>query len=323
MSDNCNERLKYQPLIEKKRQILLDTDIGPDCDDAGAISVLIYYAQKYGLDIAGVANCTSNPAGRGVIDAIFNYYGYPTPPLGQFSGKGFMDGIFHRKYNDAVADYFSKAYREGTLPYEDEVTYYRRRLAAAEDKGVTVVTIGMFNNLAALLRSGPDAISDLDGRALFEKKVYAVVSMATNLPQGRECNVVEDYVSARYFFENCPVPMFLSDFFIGVSVRSGAAPGPGNRNLDRNPVAAAYFLYVRGDCRNSSFDLTAVQFAVLGEGELYGLTEPGRVEFWEEIPGLCDSTRFVPDPNGNVRYMTKRAGDDELGRIFDEILNRA
>ena len=32
--------MKFQPVAEKKRSIILDTDIGPDCDDAGALAVL-------------------------------------------------------------------------------------------------------------------------------------------------------------------------------------------------------------------------------------------------------------------------------------------
>ncbi len=315
-----NGNFVFEALKDHPRQVILDTDIGPDCDDAGAIAVLAYYQRLYQFPVVGICNCTSNPAGNGVIDAICRHCDLPVPLQGRFSGKGFMDQMWHRKYNVAVADAFSPDYRNGTLPVLPEVAFYRKLLAAAPDDGVVIITIGMFNDLAALLRSEGDAFSPLSGAELVRQKVHCVVSMATNLPQGRECNIVEDYRSAQYFFAHWQTPVILSDFFIGASVKSGTEYGEQYAEADVNPLAASYYLYTHGQRYHASFDLTAVQFAVLGEGELYGLNEPGKLEFWEELPGLKDSTRFVPDARGNLYYMNKRSSDREIGKILDDIL---
>ena len=63
----------YEALKYKKRSIILDTDIGPDCDDVGAIAVLISYAKEYGNKILGICNCTSNIYGTATIDALKDY----------------------------------------------------------------------------------------------------------------------------------------------------------------------------------------------------------------------------------------------------------
>ena len=54
------EQRRYIPLCERPGPVILDTDIGPDCDDVGALAVLISYAKEYGFPILGVCNCTSN-----------------------------------------------------------------------------------------------------------------------------------------------------------------------------------------------------------------------------------------------------------------------
>lgn len=323
------EKIKaFEPLCKTPRTVLLDTDIGPDCDDVGALAVLIYYAKQYGFPIGGICNCTSNQAGNGVIDAVCRRCGMETPPLGQWHGEGFMNDAEHRKYNVAVAEAHSEAYRNGTLPVEDEVTFYRKRLAAARDGEVMVISIGMFNNLAALLDSPADDISPLNGMELVKAKVYALVSMAATLPQGRECNVVSDYKSAERVFASWPTPIYLSDFHIGVNVKTGYGHITDPEAIMADPLPMSYHLYtkdwnwegaVKG--QNASYDLTAVQFAALGICDLYGLGTPGDLEFYAEVPDLPDATRFIENPMGNKIFMTKKVSDEAIAESLQKILN--
>ncbi len=323
------EKIKaFEPLCKVPRTVLLDTDIGPDCDDVGALAVLIYYAKKYNFPIGGICNCTSNKAGNGVIDAICRRCGIDTPPLGQWHGEGFMDDQEYCKYNTAVAEAHSEAYRSGTLHVEDEVTYYRKRLASSKDGEVMVVSIGMFNNLASLLDSPADEISPLTGVELVKAKVYALVSMAAILPQGRECNVLCDYPAAEKVFSNWPTPIYLSDFHIGVNVKTGYGHITDPETIMTDPLPMSYHLYtqawnwegaVKG--QNASYDLTAVQFAALGICDLYDLDTPGDLEFYAEIPDLPDATRFVENPMGNKIFMTKKVSDEVIAESLQEILN--
>ncbi len=311
----------FEPLAKRPRAVILDTDIGPDCDDVGAVVTLIHYAKTYQIPILGVCNCTSNATGTGTIDAIFRHCGMETPALGQWSKPGFMAAPAYHKYNDAVAERFSPDYRNGTLKVEDEVTFYRRLLAGAPDDGVIIITIGMLNNLAALLKSPADRFSPLTGEELIRKKVNCVVSMAAILPQGRECNVVEDYKSAEAVFADWPTPIYLSDFHIGFQIITGYADITDPAQIEANPLVYAYHLHTQTG-NNSSYDLTAVQFAVLGEGEFYGLGEPGRLEFYAEVPNLPDATRFVPDEAGQCRFMQKRVADSVIADCLNDILHR-
>lgn len=322
---------KFVPLSECPRAVILDTDIGPDCDDAGAVAVLIHYAKQYNFPIIGAANCTSNPAGNATLKTLFEFCDYPTPPMAKWDGEGFFDQPQYCTYNTTIAERFQPDYMKNEANnIEAPVSFYRRLLAGAEDNSVMLITIGMFNNIAALLNSSADEYSELDGKSLVQKKVYAVVSMGCKYPEGREFNIYCAKDAAQTVLTEIGVPLYLSDFHIGASAQTNikdleeryAAEG---RSAEENPIYLAYRLFTgsfsEGHCIRPTFDLTAVQFAVLGEGEYYGLeTGPGRIEFYDGGSGLCDYTRYVPDQNGFVWHMKKTAPDTVIAAELERIL---
>ena len=57
------------------KNVILDTDIGPDCDDAAALALTTIYTRKSGARLLGVTHCTSCPWGVGAIRAILKWYG--------------------------------------------------------------------------------------------------------------------------------------------------------------------------------------------------------------------------------------------------------
>lgn len=309
----------FESLKMKKRSVILDTDIGPDCDDVGALAVLFSYAVENNVPVLGVCNCTSNQYGTATVDAIREYCGFSEVVLGGFSKPGFYSDSV--RYNKYIAETYSTNYKNGVLKVLPHVDFYRSLLANAEDDSVVLVTIGMFNTFADFLKSGADGHSDLTGIELAKKKIHAVVSMAAILPAGREFNVICDYEASKFCFENCPCPMYLSDFKIGFSVFTGYAPEDAEKYRN-NPIFDSYQLHTKDWEKvgfNKSFDLTAVQFAFEGEGELYSLTAPGRLEFFNEAPDRlpnADATRFVEAADGNIRFMVKNASDESIAALL-------
>jgi len=311
----------FESLKVKKRSIILDTDIGPDCDDVGALTVLFAHARELDTPVLGVCNCTSNPYGTATIDVIRKHCGYPEITLGAYSKPDFYAD--HVKYNKHIAETYCESFNNGTLKYFPHVEFYRSLLSSAEDDSVILVTIGMFNAFADFLKSGADEYSPLTGIELAKKKLHSVVSMAAVLPAGREFNVICDFEASKFCFDNCPVPMYLSDFHIGHTVMTGFGSLEKN-GLSGNPLVDSYRLYTPTDLR-PSYDLTAVQFAFEGEGELYSLTPCGRLDFFNEAPDRIpnpDATRFVEDVNGNIRFMVKNVPDEVIAKSLQDILNR-
>ena len=289
----------YTPLCEERRTVILDTDIGPDCDDAGAIMLLFRLHKKYGFSVGGIVNCTSNPHGCGAAAAIARYLEEPLPLLGQFEGKGFLQDT--TRYNKYLDEHMACAYE--TVP---ALSLYESVLKSAPDGGVTVITIGQFNTLAAAMKKFP---------SLFKKKVHAVISMAAQFPDGnREYNITCDSASAKYVLEHTTVPFILSGYEVGGSILSGYRTIP--EDAERDPVYTAYRLYNKSETPvRSSWDLTAVQYAVCGDGDFYKLSPPGRMT----VGKLTGRTRFTSDEGGSIRYMIKTASDDEIAAHLNKV----
>ena len=162
----------FEPLKMVRRGIIVDTDIGADCDDVGALAVLHCLANQYDIPILGIINCTSNVYGCGAIDVVNRYYGKKDIAIGMYEGKGFLDGPETLIYNKFLSEaYKTDFYPVGEKRAEPATRLYRKLLAQAPEKGIVLVTIGPLNNVANLLKSQGDDISPKDGSTLVQEKV--------------------------------------------------------------------------------------------------------------------------------------------------------
>ena len=117
---------------------LLDTDIGPDCDDAAALALAVCYARRHGNKLLAVTHCTSSPWGAGAIRAILDWYGAKNVPVGTLKEPGFLTGPEYERYNRALAESVSSAAREA----EESTRLLRRTLAAQSDASAEFIAIG-------------------------------------------------------------------------------------------------------------------------------------------------------------------------------------
>ena len=293
--------MSFEPLRRTGGRVILDTDIGPDCDDAGALVILAEGAKRYGFEIAAVINCTSNPWGEGAADALLAFCGVSGVPLGRFMSRPFLEDCC--RYNRAVTEAYSPRFRAGRLRAEHSAELYKSALLASGDGETVVVTIGQFNALAEIAEAEP---------ALCRRKIRAVVSMAGSAdPTLREYNVICDPAAARTVVRTLDVPFYFSPFELGEPLVAGFDPQDDRRDALRD----AYRFYTEGAMRRSSWDLTAADFAVNGTGEVYGLSEPFRLD-------VADDGTFRPAyrPDGNARFLTNRIGVEALIARMDALL---
>lgn len=257
--------------IRRGDNLILDTDMSSDCDDAGALSLLIDGCRKTGASLRAVINDTDNLYANGAIDAILNYYGADAQ-IGQTSDKGFETEKIpiNIKYNRYLSEHFSKRFRNGNLHIPSSRVVYEKVLSEADDQSVVLITVGFLNTAAEALRLFP---------SLFAKKVRCVVSMAGNFktPSDPEWNILRNSAVAKFFFENCPVPIVFDGFELGYSFRTGFAAFDSE-----NPVSVAYELH--GKVEGASYDLCAVDMAVCGFGEDsdWKLSEPFSLNVLED-----------------------------------------
>jgi hypothetical protein len=58
--------------------IILDTDLGSDCDDAMALAYLIYASKRLGIDIKAITHSNGCKEGPSVIASVLRHKNYAT-----------------------------------------------------------------------------------------------------------------------------------------------------------------------------------------------------------------------------------------------------
>lgn len=310
------------------KNILIDTDIGPDCDDVAALAMLNIYANRGLCRILGIGHCTSNAYGAGAIDAICRFYGHPDIEIGTYKKSGFLCDEKCTIYNKALTEEFPNRY-QASQP-EDACTMYRRILAVQPNHSVDFVAIGPLNNLSDLLNSEADQYSPLNGRELVAQKVTRLVMMAgifkaedtrintaveeltgCTAANMKEFNVVCDIPSARNVARNWPTPRVYLGFEAGMvqtGIPEAAAIG------SNHPIKRAYELYTENGQRYS-WDLLTVEFAVDNDCTHYKLSAPGTVRFDE-----AGRTVWTSDSHGKDRYVIWAQTAEQIARDIDLLL---
>lgn len=292
---------KFEPLCIKKRKVILDTDIGPDCDDVGAIALLIHWADEFGFDIAGIVNCTSNRYGTACIDALCTYLGKSDILIGEYKPEGFnAEGL---KYNKYIAENFPNKYLNNEKTAMDATALYEKVLSESEDDEVIIVTIGMLNTVWFAYEKNSE---------LFDRKVHAVVPMAAEYKNGHEYNIYCHTEAAKKFCAEYKGDIFFSGYELGVDIYTGFEIAD-----DESPVNKAYGLYCGEKRIRNSWDLVTVMFAVFGTEKFFGLTETGKV-----IIDADGNNTYESSENGNHVFITSVVPKSELENVINGILRK-
>ena len=262
--------------MEEKRKYILDTDIGGDCDDCGALAMLCRRAKEETIDLCGVTVCTSELSGAYTAYAILDWYGLADRvPVARTA----RDGYKNANYSIPVMEHWLKKHGEQAdeNKFGDALTLLRRLLA--DNRDVTLIFIGHQNNMEDLLRSEPDEISSLDGSALVKQSVREVVIMGGNFHNRHilEWNIRCDLPAAAYTAQHCPVPLVFCGFEAGEHVFSGASLADASED---NPVRLAYWYWAGGkQSRRESWDPVTVYYALEPDDPLWQISDDCAVRF--------------------------------------------
>lgn len=292
----------------KKVNIIFDTDIGSDCDDVMALAYLVYAKRHLGTEIKAVTYSNRYSTGPAAIRTFFRNLGEKIPPIGLPAAPISIGG---NHYCKEIVEKFGNI-EDITYPLEDSVTVIRRALSECEDKSAVICAVGAFTNIAALLKSTPDNISDLDGVSLVEKKCSEVVLMAGIFDKNddrTEWNVHLDIDATRAVAELCPTQLTFLPFETGMNMMTG---GPIVAKYgEETPLSLSFLLYPptkKDNYLRHSWDPATALYAVEGCRELFDKTENGIITVDEK--GI---TRFTPTADGkhSVLYVNTKDGKSE------------
>jgi inosine-uridine nucleoside N-ribohydrolase len=295
-------------------KIILDTDIGPDYDDVGAMAVLHAHADSgYAEPLAVIASNTNQYVAP-TIDILNTYFGRPDLPVAAPKGPNAPNEKAVQGWPELLVEkYPHKIKSSDEAP--DAIETYRKILASQADTSVTIVTVGFLTNLANLLDSKADDNSPLNGKELVEKKVKRLVSMAGAFPEGREYNVFIDSVASEKVFNQWPTEIIFSGFEIGKKVITGLQL-INNPDID-TPVKTAYAKamphWKSDSLGRMSWDQTALLVAIRGHEPYYSLQRgtfitKGGNNAWEN------------NPNGKHGYLVEKMPVAQVTAIIEKLM---
>jgi inosine-uridine nucleoside N-ribohydrolase len=258
--------------------IIFDSDMGPDYDDVGAITLLHAFADSGRIKILATMASTKYECVACVMNVFNTYFERPDIPIGIPKEKALTLKDWQHWTDTLVAKYPHEIKNNNEVM--DAVELYRKILSVQGDHSVTIVTTGFLTNVSNLLQSRGDKYSTLDGKDLVKQKVKQLVCMAGRFPSGQEFNVDQDATASQNVFSNWPTDILLSGFEIGQKIKTGL-PLIHNNGIQNSPVKNVFSICIPKAAEDSagrmSWDETAVLVAAKGFEPFYRL-EYGRME---------------------------------------------
>ena len=286
-----------------------------DCDDVAALAMLHNIAKKGDAQILAVTVSSRYEKSAPVVQAVNTHYNRPDIPVGApKNGTGAYRG--DSCFLDKVSSEFPTSLNSND-DAEDAVRVMRKALAAIEDKSVVIVTIGYMSNLAGLIKSGPDDISDLTGIQLIEKAVAEWVCMGGNFPDDPaidNVNFTRDAQPALYAIRNFPGRIT----FVGREIGHNIYIGESFKKLGpEHPLYRSYQLH-RGrygdNWDHHTADPSTILYAV------YGLKDYFNIQHGTLI--LHDDCSFEWDPTkkSNMSYVLQKMDRKQMAKVMENII---
>ena len=315
---------------QKKVKIIFDTDIGADCDDAGALALIHRLCDKGEAELLAVTHCCSSPHLAGCIDSINTFYGRKVPIGLNYD----IERNYEQRYGKDLStkfpnDYPVQNYKNTTFA-PDTLSLLRKTLANAEDGTITLVVTGTLASMEKLITSGADEFSNDTGKELIARKIKRTVVMGGRFFESWPMPIYADgcesgqlvtwewnikgsgLQTAQKVCAEWPGELVFSSYEIGSYIKTMV--GYPDRAQKGDPVAYAYEYHNHGMGR-CSWDHTAVLEAVRPE-RYWNYHAFGKVHVDN---GLV--TRWTSDETSKHTYLLPKVDYEEIRKVIDDLID--
>lgn len=308
---------------QKVPQVIFETDVGNDVDDALALDMLYKYLDKQQVNVLAICSNKDSKYSTGYIHLLNYWYGHPGLRIGRVingidsedDAKKYAEHVCLMKDADGKPLFKRPAFNADTVP--DAVVLYRQLLARAPDHAVTIISVGFSTNISRLLQSAPDKYSPLSGRDLIARKVKLLSMMAGSFGAKpiAEYNVKKDIPAAQQIANEWPTPIVYAPAEIGEMV---LYPGKSIANdfswTKAHPVVEAYKYYLPMPYDRPCWDLLALLYVMENDPKYFGISPWGKVAVDDK-----GFTAFTPAANGNRAYLT--VSKEQAATILHHFVN--
>lgn len=298
-------------------RLVIDTDINPDFDDAGALAVAHALADREEVRILAVTVCNRAFSAVPIVEAINAYYGRNEIPVGVVGAHGLVreDDWHDPRWTDALVSRFGTRRYRTSAEAPPAVSVLRRALSESPDDSVTICTLGFFTNIADLLDSQADDVSSLSGIELVRRKVRLLVAMAGRVPEGRSYNIGEDVASARKVLARWPGRILFSPWELGAQIETGTRLV--SEGDPHSPVRMAFDTAMRQSDRNGrkSWDQVSVYAAIRESDPMFG-----KRRGWLKITDDAGRNTWEDSKEGPHALLVARERPERIGETIEGLM---
>ena len=320
-------------------KLIIDTDLGFDCDDAGALALANIIKNDGAMDVLAVTHSVNKQIGGAAIRLIDTYYGNPSVPVGVAEHYAIDVDRFYEEF------YAEFHYADCFPGWQEKPSFYKlldklnlgadrtvfpaavevieQTLLKSEDQSVTFVGIGQANNIADCLEDIPVQGGGMTRRELFYKKIKRVIVMCGrfidyekeyrlgDLYWKGEFNVLLDISSSQKLFAHTELPIYVLDFDQGADVLAGS----GLQTQADNPVRELYLAHGNGERMElPAWDLMTVMFASGRFDDMFSVSRHGCVV-------IDDNGKSVfSEGCGNHCLIMRKAAPESFSAVINRIL---
>lgn len=310
-------------------KVILDTDMGSDCDDVGALALLNEYKNQGKVEIIGVIYSSGViPYGAGIIDAVNRYYGNDKIPIGAN-----YESIVGDPVDKMQAEKLSKdtaAFNNKIIKNTDAIEQtklIRSILVNQPDNSIVYITIGHTKGLYDLLVSEPDTISQLSGMELTNKKIKKWVALGALKASNQERYYVKDWnfffngtaKYTKFVVKHFPKPIYFIDAGSDIMTGKSLINTP-NGNIVRTAYRDWLWNVEKKTLKDQrpSWDLMTVYFAVENPRKYFEIIENGYLEF--DIEKGCRWNKT--DSLTNQYFVIQNEGyQDEISNYLNKMIS--
>ena len=298
-------------------QLIVDTDLGFDVDDVGALAVANYLQDIGECEILGVIHNTGFFKGIGGVDVINNWYSRRNLEYGAYRDEwGSSDDA--QNAQDAYTSSIEYDYPSDVQNYEqvyDDVKGYQAALNKARNNSVVIASVGEPTALRNILKADYDLfvskvkeIHYMDGGYNFGCGDSDGSGWSPWLGSTEDCDG-----AAQYVIEHVPKSIKQVFSLNGEDIYTGSR---FNEGCGDGPVKEAYQIWTDHGSR-PSWDPIMVYIAVMGTDSLYSTAYAGTnyVTYY----GDEDFDNSNTD-NNQFQVWIDGEHNDDVAHILDSII---
>lgn len=286
---NCDSKANNNGQTLAPINVIFDTDMGNDIDDALALDMLYKYMDSGKMNVLAIMNNKDSQHSTEYIDIMNTWYGYSNIPIGKLEdGVTINDYVNYAQKVCNLEENGQPMFKRTLSRYDDLLDshiLYRKILAEQPDSSVTVISVGFSTNIARLLETSADEYSPLSGKELIAKKVKLLSVMGGCFKEKprKEFNIINDVPSAQKLFSEWPTTIVVSPFAVGEKIQFPAKVIENDFNWEpKHLLVKSYINYRPMPYNRATWDLTSVLYVAEPDSTFFGKSAKGNISVTDD-----------------------------------------